>query len=200
MENEKVAFNEMFETLREKLSRRDPADVAEKAGVQWDAAAKVWRFETFGRSVELAFPALECTPELEDWHLLTLLQYLLLADGALLDRNPMLFGEQVDGMVRGVGFDRKVEQTMRMQVGKLDQSVVEERCLSLGGAPVKTNADISYEFWFMPRYPVMLKLWFADEDDPASGRLLLAKSCNHYLPVEPSLFVGELIINTLLGR
>ena len=196
---EAVAFNEMFQSLQARISALDPRDVAEKAGVEWDADASGWRFVSFGQEVFMEFPSLLTQPTLEMWHLLTALQYLELADGALTDMSPMLFGEQEDGLVRGGGFDRKVEQQMRTVVGKLSPAVVAKRCETLGGTPVKTNADLAYELRFMPRYPVTVKVWFADEDDPASGRLLLPRSANHYLPVEPSLFVGEMIMNALMA-
>ena len=50
-----------------------------------------------------------------------------------------------------------------------------------------------------PRYPVWLKVWFADEEFPASGRLLLDESALHYLTIEDAVTVGSLILDQLTG-
>lgn len=51
---------------------------------------------------------------------------------------------------------------------------------------------------FLPNYPVTLKLWFADEDFPASGRMLLDAGADHYLTIEDAVTVGEIILERLL--
>ena len=61
-----------------------------------------------------------------------------------------------------------------------------------------SNADFCAEFHFMPNYPVWLKLWFADDEFPASGRLLLDTSAEHYLSMENAVTVGALILSRLL--
>ena len=50
----------------------------------------------------------------------------------------------------------------------------------------------------MPRYPVTLKLWLADEDLDGSARLFLDESCDHYLSVEDSVTVGTILTEELL--
>ena len=45
---------------------------------------------------------------------------------------------------------------------------------------IASNADIAFLIPFLPRFPVTLKVWFADEEFPASGRLLLDASADHY--------------------
>lgn len=50
----------------------------------------------------------------------------------------------------------------------------------------------------MPNYPVWLKIWFADDEFPASGRLLLDASAEHYLSIEDAVTVGELLLKLLL--
>lgn len=46
---------------------------------------------------------------------------------------------------------------------------------------IVSNADIAFLIPFLPRFPVTLKVWFADEEFPASGRLLLDASADRYL-------------------
>ena len=51
-----------------------------------------------------------------------------------------------------------------------------------------------------PLYPMTLKLWFADEEMPGSGRLLLDKSASHYLSVEDAVTAGELLLQKLSAQ
>ena len=76
---------------------------------------------------------------------------------------------------------------------------LERRCGSLGAELLPSNADFCARFDFAPRYPVWLKVWFADEEFPASGRLLLDESAPRYLTIEDAVTVGSLILDQLTG-
>ena len=97
-------------------------------------------------------------------------------------------------MVRGDGFDRKAES----EISKLDFAALKNRCAVWGGVEKKSNADYCVELPFLPMYPVTLNYWLADEDFPASGRLLLDSSAEHYLTLEDSVTVGEIILEVLM--
>ena len=45
--------------------------------------------------------------------------------------------------------------------------------------------------------PVILKIWLPDEDFPASGRLLLDASADHYLTIEDAVTVAEILLERL---
>ena len=61
------------------------------------------------------------------------------------------------------------------------------------------NADLCVKFQYLPRYPVWLKIWFSDEEFPASGRMLLDKNSEHYLSIEDAVTVGTLLLDALLN-
>ena len=69
--------------------------------------------------------------------------------------------------------------------------------LRVGGRILKSNADLCAEFPFLPRYPVTLKLWLADDEFPVYGRLLLDSSAEHYLTIEDSVTVGNILLQML---
>mgnify|MGYP005796112937 FL=1 len=46
-------------------------------------------------------------------------------------------------------------------------------------------------------YPVTLKIWFADEEFAASGRMFLDGSAEHFLSVEDAVTVGDLILEEI---
>ena len=74
-----------------------------------------------------------------------------------------------------------------------------ERCQCIGGKISDSNADLTVRFDFLPRYPLLLKLWFADEEFPASGKLLVEMSADHYLSIEDAVTAGQIVMESLLG-
>lgn len=184
-------FDEMMKAAKERLSDRDPAAIVKNAKVEFSDG--LFRFQSLGMSVTVSYPAWEITPELPGWHALVILHYLDLADGMPLTGKTITFAQRKDGMVRGGTFDRKAEST----ISKLDFDALKIRCASLGGVEKKSNADFCVELPFLPMYPVTLNYWLADEDFLASGRLLLDSSAEHYLTIEDSVTVGEIILEVL---
>lgn len=62
-----------------------------------------------------------------------------------------------------------------------------------------SNADFTVQFDFLPCYPLLLKLWFADEEFPASGKLLVDTGADHYLTIEDAVTLGQLVMEKLVG-
>ena len=178
-------FDEMRNAAIARLAGRRPEDIAEKARVPFDGTA--FLLDTLGMHIRVQYPEYHMTPQLHDWHTLTVLHYLDLADGTPRTGKWMNFSQQKDGMVRGGGFDRKVELQMQTSIGKLPPDVLHQRCQALGGTQVLSNADYCCELPFLPMYPVLLQVWFADEEFAPSGRLLLDSSASHYLTVEDAV-------------
>ena len=112
------------------------------------------------------------------------------------------FGELRDGLVRGSGFDRTCEQTMAHYFAKKPLKNLQAVCTALGASIEVSNADLCAVLPFLPQYPVIWKLWLAEEEDEiyGSGRLFLNSSADHYLSVEDAVTVGTLILNKLQQR
>lgn len=188
-------YESMLATARQRLARHDPADIARRAGVAWHEGR--FTVPTLGRTVTVTVPELTVQPALGMWHTLTLLHYLDLADGTALSGRMMAFAQYPDGMVRGGGFDRRVESVIRQRLGLLTVEELRRRCLALGGELLDSNADVCACFRFLPRYPLWLRLWLADEEFPVSGRLFLDECAAHYLTVEDAVTVGDLLLELL---
>lgn len=184
-------FHEMLKAAKARLSDRDPAVIAKNARAAYSGG--VFSFTSLGIPVSVTYPACEITPDLDPWHQLVILHYLDLADGTPLTGEAIPFARQKEGMIRGGGFDRRAESVL----SRLDLETVKNRCAALGGIEKRTNVDYSAELPFLPMYPVMLNYWQADEEFPPSGRLLLDSSGEHYLTVEDSVTVGELLLEKL---
>lgn len=188
-------FDEMLKAARAWLRDRDAADIARRAGVDFDGSA--FCFESLGVPVRIAYPSYAITPEVEPWQQLLVLHYLHLADGFPVSDEKITFSQYKDGMIRGGDFDRRVEQAVRQKLGQLPPETLQARCAALGGREIASNADLSVEIPALPRLNVLLKLWYADEEFDASGRLLLDGSAAHYLTIEDAVMLGELILERL---
>ena len=195
MENRQ--FEAMLAVAQERLAQHAPEDIAEKAGTQY--ADGSFSLKTLEQTVTVRLSDCTIQPPLSKWHALTLLYYLDLADGAPLTGRTIIFSQYKDGLVRGGGLDRNAELIIRRDLGILPPEELERRCRSLGAELLPSNADFCARFDFAPRYPVWLKVWFADEEFPASGRLLLDESAPHYLTIEDAVTVGSLILDQLTG-
>lgn len=195
MENRQ--FARMMQTAQERLLRHVPEEISEKAGVRYENG--VFWVRTLGRRVEIQWPAGKITPPVSKWHALTLLHYLDLADGTPLSGRTITFSQYKDGLVRGGGLDRNTELIVRRDLGVLPREELARRCETLGAELLPSNADFCARFDFAPRYPVWLKVWFADEEFPTSGRLLVDESAPNYLTIEDAVTVGSLILDCLTG-
>ena len=195
MENRQ--FELMLEAARSRLLRHVPEEISEKAGVRYENG--VFWVRTLGRRVEIQWPAGKITPPVSTWHTLTLLHYLDLADGTPLSGRTITFSQYKDGLVRGGGLDRNTELIVRRDLGVLPREELARRCETLGAELLPSNADFCARFDFAPRYPVWLKVWFADEEFPTSGRLLVDESAPNYLTIEDAVTVGSLILDCLTG-
>lgn len=190
-------YDSMLSVARQRIARHAPEDIARRAAVDWRDGC--FLVPTLGKTVTVTLPSLALSPELDMWHALTLLHYLDLADGTSLTGRMMAFGQYRDGMVRGGDFDRRAEQVIRRQLGRLSAAELRRRCLALGAELEPSNADLCARFPFLPRYPIWLRLWLADEEFPASGRMFIDEAAAHYLTVEDAVTVGDLLLERLTG-
>ncbi|MBR6826244.1 MAG: DUF3786 domain-containing protein [Oscillospiraceae bacterium] len=194
--NTNQAFEQMNQVAREWLADRDPRDIAQKAGICYDADNQIFTFSSLGVDFTLTYPDYCITPKVGKWQYLLILHYLHLADGTALTGKEMPFSQMMAGMVRGGGIDRKCELAIS-SIKDLDEGKLEEIRKTVGGEKIRSNADVTYRIPFLPRFPVTLKIWLPDEEFPASGRLLVDRSADHYLTIEDAVTVAEILIEQI---
>ena len=197
MEKTDRQFENMRIVARERLLRHTPQEVSRKAGVRYEDG--MYLVDTLGKTVSVRLPDCTVLPQLSNWHTLTLLHYLDLADGTPLCGRMIPFSQYKDGLVRGGGLDRNAELIVRRDLSVLPPEELERRCEALGANFETSNADLCARFDFAPRYPVWLKVWFGDEEFPASGHLFVDASAPRYLTIEDAVTVGALILDGLTG-
>ena len=194
--NRNQTFEQMKKVALAWLADRDPREIAKNAGIVYDAEKQLFSFSSMGIDLTLTYPDYRITPQVGGWHYLLILHYLNLADGTPLTGKVISFSQMKEGMVRGGGIDRKFETAIHT-IQNFSAEVLGENCESIGGKPVQTNADVTYQMPFLPRFPVTVKIWLPDEEFPASGRLLLDSSADHYFTIEDAVTVAEILIERI---
>ena len=139
MEKADRQFENMRIVARERLLRHTPQEVSRKAGVRYEDG--MYLVDTLGKTVSVRLPDCTVLPQLSNWHTLTLLHYLDLADGAPPSGRMISFSQYKDGLVRGGGLDRNAELIVRRDLGVLPPEELARRCLSMGAELLPSNAD-----------------------------------------------------------
>ena len=194
---ENRAFEQMRMAAQAPLQARAPAQLAAMAGGDWDPDRGLLTVQTLGQAVSVAVPDYYVTPELEPWHTLILLHYLANADGTPPAGRLMTFGAMRDGLIRGTKYDAASEKQLSDFLSHLTPERLRAACRALAGRELPEKCDLCVTFPLFPRFPVTMKVWFADEEFPASGKLFVDQSADHYLSVEDAVTVGDLLIERL---
>lgn len=198
MENR--AFEEMLKPAINRVQKKAPEEMAEKAGVFFDKEASRYILATLGQEITIAFPSCEFSERLEDWHTLLTLHYLELADGTPLSGQWIPFGNLKDGLIRGTKFDRTAEKALQAAFHGKSLEQIKEICQGLGGEFQETKADLGVKFLLFPRYPMLLNLWMEDDEFPLTGKLFVDQQADHYLTIEDAVTAGSIILDRLSDR
>ena len=190
-------YQEMKNAAWERLRSCDPLEIARKAGVLFDEKESAFSFVSLGRQIRVSYPGFQVEGALEEWHELVILHYLEMADGMPLSGDLITFGQLPQGLVRGGETDRETEKTLGEYFGDGQVEKITEICERLGAKIAESKADFTAVFEFLPRYPVTMNLWFADDEFPGTGKLLLDSSAGHYLSVEDAVTVGMVLLEAL---
>ena len=196
-ERKNRAFQEMLTAAKGWLAGRRPEELAELAGAKWEPEAKLLKLQSLNQRLEVSTEDWSVRPQPEEWHYLILLHYLSIADGTQLSDEMISFGNLKDGLIRGTKFDRTADMALARFLKGREPEQIQEVCRLLGAGVRDSNADLCAVFPFLPRYPVAVKIWFADEEFPASGKMLVSASADHYLTIEDAVTAGEVMLGKL---
>lgn len=196
-ERKNRAFQEMLTAAKGWLSGRSPEELAGLAGAEWKPEEKILSLQSLNQRLEVSAEDWSVRPQPEEWHHLILLHYLSIADGTQLSDEMISFGNLKDGLIRGTKFDRTADLALARFLKDREPEQIKAVCRSLGAGFQDSNADLCAVFPFLPRYPVAVKIWFADEDFPASGKMLVSASADHYLTIEDAVTAGEVMLGKL---
>ena len=195
--NENRAYQEMLQAAIGRLKGRSGVDIAVKSGAVFHQGEEVLEVKSFQDIIRIQLSDFSTDPIMEEWHHLLLLHYLDLADGTEESQLLITFGNLKDGLLRGTKFDHAAELELERILKDKAPDKVMEACKNLDAEFMESNADLCARFQIFPNYPIILKIWFADEEFPASGKLFLQSNADHYLTVEDAVTAGEILIQRL---
>lgn len=117
-DDENRAFLNMKRDAIAMLAGKNPAEIAQNAGVTYDAESNCFRLPSLGKMYVLTYPDYVFQEEIDQWHYLTLLHYLNLSDGTELSGKLCAFGDMPDGLVHGTNFDRTASAALEKFVAE----------------------------------------------------------------------------------
>ena len=196
-QEENHAFQEMLQAAVKRLQDRSGEEIAAKSGAVFHSKKNLLEVSSFYETIEIQLPEFCINTDMDEWHQLVLLHYLDMADGTESSQNLITFGNLKDGLIRGTKFDQTAEQKLENFLHDKDSEEIQKACKKLGAEFAETKADLCAVFPVLPRYPVTLKIWFADDEFPASGKIFLQSNADHYLSVEDAVTVGEILLQKL---
>lgn len=192
----------MLASIIERLQQHDPADLAEKSGVNYDEEKKLITFESLGMPIVIHVPDYRIEQDLEMWHHLTLLQYLETADGTPLAPagDVISLTDMSGGLARGFSFNKDIEKMFARWFGEVSPEAFAKGCEQLGGSVISGRGDVSAILWYAPKFPVTVNFWCADDEFPASGKTLLNRNAEHYLTIEAAGGVCSTVVQALRNQ
>ena len=190
-------YQNMLAAAKERLQGKNPYKIAEIGKIIYDENSHQYRVSSLGKELIITYPDYECTEKLDSWCHLVILHYMDLADGTELSGDLISFGSLKDGMIRGTKFDHTVEIDLQKILSDKNETSIESSLKALGGKQKKSRADLCMEIPFLPMYPITVNIWFADDEYPASGKILLDESADCYLTVEDAVTVGGLVLERI---
>ena len=192
-------YSELLSAARKKLEPCQARSIAERAGITYDEELNIWRFKSFGK--EMVISCADCSTKTKTnmWQHLTVLQYLSAADGALPSEEWIAMAELPEGgLIRGASFDREINAIIAEKIGCHSSEQITEASAHLGGKlRENARADLSFEFSFMPRYPMLFNFWHADEEFTASGKVLINAGVRQCLGTEAAGTAAVVLIKML---
>lgn len=181
----------------ERLRGQDLREIAARIGAEYDGAGIA--LECFGTRLHVDGETFRAEPAMDMWLHLALLQYLASADGSLPgDSWISLADVPGGGASRGASFDREIDSLIAEKLGKRGPEAIRAACGALGaGFREDARSDLSAVFRFAPNYPLRLNLWFADDEFPASGKVLVNAGVCRCLELEVAGTVAVTLVRML---
>ena len=175
-------FELMHSAAIQKLKNTDPKQLSALTGLSWNG--NEFEAETLGIPIRINWPDCRIVPEVDMWHNLTILQYLTNTEGITPTGKFIAISEfHSGGLARGTSFDRENDRTIS-RIGQYDPQLIRNAASKLGGVEQNEKSDLTFLFSFLPNVPIKLNLWLADEDFPASGKVLFDASAEYNLQIE----------------
>ncbi|KPJ89828.1 MAG: hypothetical protein AMS17_00485 [Spirochaetes bacterium DG_61] len=187
-----------------RLAALDPGEVCRRTLAQYDRKKKRYRIEAFGIPYEVdpelgdILPVGEVRrPVSVELGLLVLFYLLSVQDIPLAEKWVNEFSLKGGALFfRGPHAIRNREIADRF--GN-DIDGFKAVCTGLGAQPL-TMGDAAFRFQVLPRIPVVVVLWYGDDEFEASAKLLMDATIDSHLPLDVIYALAVELVEMLLGN
>lgn len=179
------------------FAAKNPSEMAANCGVKFNPATSVITLASMGQILEVKYPEGEISFSNSEhspvwpWRLV-ILNHLCRSNGAGLTDRVITYRELENGHVYYPAFQREsILPLSRWFAGEPAEKIA-KACLELG-ARLEKNADVCANFFFLPKFPVTVKIWMKDDEMDGSANILFDASANCFLHTEDIAAVGDMV-------
>lgn len=191
-----------LEAARSLAADRDPGAAAEAVGATFEGSEDRGglRLPFFGSLVEVVYPELEvlADPGLPAHIQALLLHHIARSDGTRPTGRWIAFCELPDGSFYSSAFRGYAPEALARRFATRPDALA-EAAVRLGGGPLADVADRAWTIPAMPRVPLALLWWDADEEFEARCDILFDSTAAHHLPTDGCAILGSWLV-ALVGR
>jgi len=205
---EKIEYNKNQQTgvpiehYKELFASKDPVLLSKKSTIPYDG--EKFEIEFLGRTVYVYWPSMDVVfadNNAKASAYTTILLSRLIQEGTILPSlgNMKAYTEMPWGNVYAQQFRGRCILRLAFSYGN-NLEGFKKACESIGGIPVKTTGDASYDIEFIKGLKVRLILWVGDDEFPPQSQVLFSDNFPSAFSAEDIAVVGDLLINGLKGR
>jgi hypothetical protein len=187
---------ELIKNLTKEVAGLDLAETAKRLG--GELIGERIRFLCLGRHYFLD-AAGEVTTEgpLSPWEKILILIYVKTGGSGPLDDRWVSFEILKGGGVKVAQIVHEVEEPLVAMFSRAEDAMV-KAVAKLGGRQVEGQpSDMAWVAPLLPKVPMLLLYWRADEEFPARVKVLFDRSADRFLDVETIMYVGEGFVKVL---
>jgi hypothetical protein len=202
--------DDALRAARELARGLDPAAAAKRCGARFEAGADggdgLFKLPFLGEDAAIRFPQLDFTSDSPlPPHVQALLVYhLATSDGSRPTGDWRAFSDLPDGRFYSRAFQGYTGDALVRRLAG-DSTGVSDAVTLLGGRALlpdelATNADTAWIVEALPRVPVAILWWDADDEFPARAELLFDQTAPSHLPTDGCAVLGSWLITRLAAE
>ncbi|NTU70877.1 MAG: DUF3786 domain-containing protein [Coriobacteriia bacterium] len=197
-----------LEAARQLAAGMDPLAAAMRCGIGFDGDANGGTFAVplLGVPVSISYPALEYAPDAPlPPHIRALLvHHLAVSDGSLPTGDWRAFADLPDGRVYSAAFNGYTGGALVRLIGE-HADLLPDAVAACAGRPCEpgelaTNADLAWVVSALPRVPIALVWWHADDEFPARAELLFDETAIRHLPIDGCAVLGSWLTQRVIAN
>ena len=185
---------------REKAAGLDPSAAASRIGAEWSEGDHSLTLPFLGKTASITHPAYEVTVAARPAppHIAALLVYhLVLSDGSMPIGTWVSFADLPDASFYVTAFrgytGTRIARHFASHVTRLDSAI-----MSVGSEKLPGLADHAWLVPALPRVPMALLWWEADDEFEARAEILFDSTASHHLTTDGCAILGSWLTSMLI--